>query len=503
MFDTIYMHFPISKISLFLFLMSQAFMATAQQLQVETFYPWKSKSGLIGFSNQDGQLKIQPQFENASLFTNQFAVIEKEGRKGVIGRDGSITLDCQYDEIQLAAAGDETLAITRRSYNAWWKVSQWKLFPGFSIMGSTRDKRLFDTDVNRMQWEVILLSSKQTFISSAHRPNEYPYDTSNIRYFNRKILINEQLYLIDKGHVKQLSGVFKGFLRDSTLLRKSGNSYQIIGSDLKPQGNVIFKVPEQITMKVSNNIQELKTTSMISGVKVKFDFMEDQHAHIYIYPDLNKIFPDQISTYFDNSTDASDIISNAQMICSVPNTDYFLIYSIINNRKGFYILNQNGSWESDSTRTKDFIVRSNSGNVMYPSIDDLGINAFLPKTFEVRRIERTMFNKNWFSVSGMNKPEALPLSGIFDSANKRWVLPLAYSSLAEMKAHPCIWKFEQENETDYKKKKYGLIDLHTGKITVPPIYNTLDTDGKAGIFGTDKWTEFYINPVTGKEYREL
>jgi len=497
------MPFPISKISLFLFLMSQTFMATAQQLQVETLYPWKSKSGLIGYSNQDGQLKIQPQFENASLFTNQFAVIEKDGYKGVISRDGLITLDYQYEEVQLVAVGDETLAISRRKYNAWWKVNQWKLFPGFSIMGGTNDKRLFDTEVNRMKWEVILLSNKQTFISSSYRPNEYPYDTSNIRYFNHKILINDQLYLINKVHVKQLSGVFKGILTDSTLLRKNGNSYQIIGSDLKPQGNAVFKVPEQIIVKVGENIQELKTANMISGVKVKFDFMEDQHAHIFIYPDLKKIFPEQIDKYLDNKTDATEIIMNAQMICSVPNTDYFLIYSTINDRKGFYILNKNGSWESDITRTKDFIIRSNSGNLLYPSIHDLGIDAFLPKNFAVRRIERTMSNKNWFSVSGMSNPEALPLSGIFDSANKRWVLPLAYSSLAEMKAHPYIWKFELENETDYKKKKYGLIDLHTGKITVAPIYNTLNTDGKAGLYSTDKWNEFYINLITGKEYREL
>jgi len=503
MFDTIYTHFPISKISLFLFLMSQAFMATAQQLQAETLYPWKSKSGLIGYCNQDGQLKIQPQFENASLFTNQFAVIEKDGHKGVISREGLITLDCLYEEVQLVAVGDETLAISRRRYNAWWKVNHWKLFPGFSIMGGTNDKRFFETEVTRMRWEVTLLSNKKIFISSTYRPNEYPYDTSNIQYFNRKILINEQLYLIDKGHVKQLSGVFKGILTDSTLLRKKGNSYQIIGSDLKPQGNAIFKVPEQITIKVSDNIQELKTTNVISGVKVKFDFMEDQHAQIFVYPDLKKIFPGQIEKYLNDKTDATEIIRNAQMICSVPNTDYFLIYSIINNLKGFYILHQNGSWESDSRKTKDFIIRSNSGNVLYPSIHDLGIDAVLPKNFAVKRIERTMSNKNWFYVSGMSKPEVLPLSGIFDSANKRWVLPLAYSSLAEMKAHPYIWKFEQENEKDYKKKKYGLINLHTGKIIVPPIYNTLNTDGKAGIYGTDKLNEFYINPVTGKEYREL
>lgn len=79
---------------------------------------------------------------------------------------------------------------------------------------------------------------------------------------------------------------------------------------------------------------------------------------------------------------------------------------------------------------------------------------------------------------------------------------MEYSSLEEMKGSGFIWKFELEYESDYKKKKYGLIDIQTGRITVAPIYNTLTADGKAGMYTTEKWERFYINPITGKEYRE-
>lgn len=493
---------PIVIISLFLIFMSQTFMATAQDSPEEILYPWKSKSGLIGYSDQKGQLKIQPQFKDASLFTNEFAIIEKDGHKGVINKEGVIIIGCKYDEVQLAAVGNETLAITRKKYNAWWRINQWKLFPGFSIMGGARDKRFFDTEVQRMKWEITLLNNKQTFVSTDHRNGAYPYETSNIRHFKNKVLINDHLYQIDKRNIKHLSGLFKGFLIDSTLLRQQGDSYQIVDLDVKRQGEAIFNIPRVVNLKVGEDLKELNTVSRISGIEVKFDFMEDQQAHIYVYPDLKKIFPLQISKYLDDNTNASEIIGNAKMIWSVPETDYFLIYSIIHLQNGFYLLHKNGFWESDRTKTKDFVVTSNSGNLMYPTVHDLGMDPLLPQNFLVKRIERTRDHKHWFAVSGTTKSDSPSLSGIFDSAGKKWILPMTYGSLEQMKGYPYIWKFEFESQSDYKKKKYGLIDIKTGKIIIDPIYTTLTADGKAGIYNAGKWEWFYINPITGKEYRE-
>jgi len=496
------MHILVSIVSSFLFLMSQTFTATSQHLPKETLYPWKSKTGIIGYSNQDGVLKINPQFEDASLFTNQYAIVQKNGKKGVIDKKGIVKIECEYEEIQLADVGEETIAITRKKYNAWWKITQWRMFPGFSIMGGNSDKRIFDTHVARTKWEIISLNHKQKLLGSDHKNDKYPYEASNIQYFADKVLINDHLYSIFKGHFKKISGTFKGILTDSTLLRRDGNSYKKIGMDLKPQGNEVFKIPKQISVKINGHQKELQTASTISGIVIKYNFMEDQDGHIFLYPDLVKTFPVQINKYFDDNTDAETIIGNAHMICSVPETDCFLIYSIINNKKGFYILNQDGTWESDKSKTKDFMIRSNSGNVIYPTVSDLGIDDFLPKDFEVKRIERTVANKHWLAVKGINKSDSHILAGIFDIENKRWVLPMEYSSLEEIKGYPYIWKFEFTNISDYKKKKYGLIDINTRKITATPVYNSMNRDAMAGYFSEGKWDLFYINPITAKEYRE-
>jgi len=79
---------------------------------------------------------------------------------------------------------------------------------------------------------------------------------------------------------------------------------------------------------------------------------------------------------------------------------------------------------------------------------------------------------------------------------------LRYPSLEQMKGYPYIWKFELDNQSDFKKKKYGLIDVKTGNIILEPVYTTLTAEGKAGIYNAEKWEGFYINPITVNEYRE-
>ena len=489
-------------ISYFLFFMTSNIVATAQDLTQQKLYPWKSKSGLIGFCDQHNQVKIKPQFEDASLFTNDFSVVQKGAKNGVIDKTGAIKLDFDYDRIELVAIGKETLAITRKTYNAWWKIQNWKIFPGFSIMGGTRDKRWFDTDVPRINWKVILLRNNQTIISSNHNLNEYPYPSSGIRSFQDKILINDQLYQIGKEKIQPVCHHITAILANATLLQKKGNSYTLLDQHLKPLNDDIFKIPAGITVEVNGHQQEIQTERIDAGTRVKLNIMQNRDQHVFIYPDLNKHFPKKIDPYFDQKIAASSIFEHASMISSVPNSLYFIIRSNVKNKSAFYILHQNGTWESDRKKTKDFIISSNGGELMYPDASELGIEGALPNNFNVKRVEHTRANKSWFLVTGNRQNSSDMRSGIFDTNNQNWILPMEYVSLSELTAYPNLWRFEVQNESDFKKKKYGLIDVSTKKITVSPQYNSLDADAKAGIFNGEKWDYFYINPLTGTAYKE-
>ncbi|GGE69861.1 WG repeat-containing protein [Pedobacter psychrotolerans] len=482
--------------------MTSNIVATAQDLPQQTLYPWKSKSGLIGFSDQDNHIKITPQYEDASLFTNDFAVVQKGRKNGVIDQTGAVKLDYEYDRIELVPIGKETLAITKQTYNAWWKIQKWKIFPGFSVMGGTNDKRWFDKDVPRINWKVILLRNNQTVISSNHNPNEYPYPSSGIFSFQDKILINDQLYQIGKEKIQPVGHHITAILANATLLQKKGHSYTLLDQHLKPLNDDIFKIPAGITVEVNGHQQEIQTERIDAGTRVKLNFMQNQDQHVFIYPDLDKTFPKKIDPYFDQKIAASSILAHASMIYSIPNIPYFIIRSNVKNKSAFYILHQNGTWESDRKKTKDFIISSNGGNLMYPDASDLGINRALPTNFNIRRVEQIRANKSWFLVTGSNQNSTDMRSGIFDKDSQNWILPMEYTSLYELTAYPKLWRFELQNEADFKKKKYGLIDVTTKKITVAPQYNSLDADAKAGIFNGEKWDYFYINPLTGTAYKE-
>ena len=489
-------------ISYFLFFMISSIAATSQDLPQQTLYPWKSKSGLIGFCNQDNQIKISPQYEDASLFTNEFSIVQKNGKNGVIDKTGAVKLDDEYDRIELVAIGKETLAITKRTYNAWWKIQKWKIFPGFSVMGGTNDKRWFNTDVPRINWRVILLRNNQTIINSNHNPYEYPYPSSGIQSFQDKILINDQLYQIGKEKIRLVCDNITAIFANATLLQKKGNSYQILDQHLQPLNNDTFKIPAVITVEVNGYQQETKTERIDGGISVKLNFIQNQDQHVFIYPDLNKVFPKKIAPYFDQKIAASSIFEHASMIYSIPNSPYFIIRSNVKNKSAFYILHQNGTWESDRKKTKDFIISSNGGKLMYPDASDLGIERALSTNFNIKRVEQIYGNKSWFLVTGSSKNGTETRSGIFDTTNQNWILPMEYTSLNELTAYPNLWRFELENESDFRKKKFGLIDVSTKKITVSPQYNSLDADAKAGIFNGEKWDYFYINPLTGTGYKE-
>jgi hypothetical protein len=53
-----------------------------------------------------------------------------------------------------------------------------------------------------------------------------------------------------------------------------------------------------------------------------------------------------------------------------------------------------------------------------------------------------------------------------------------------------------------RKEHYGLVDIKSNKMITPPIYDMIKDDGRACVTENGQQIYFYINPFTGKEYRE-
>lgn len=467
-------------------MMSEIPVLQAQTTTQETLYPWTGKTGLLGYCNENGEIKISPRYESASLFANQFAVVKENGKDGIIDKSGVLKAPCEYERIQLVATEGETLAITSRKYNGWWKINRWKLFPGFSIMGGNGDKRIFDTDVPMTTWEVLLPATGQILISTNHPQGEYPYQTQDISRYGDKLLINDQLFEIRQQQVKRIGSGYKG----------------VLDQDLEIKDRSRYQYATQVILQIAQHPFTLAAERTVTGTQVKLDLIMDKQQQVYLYPDLSKAFPSHIAAYPDTQISAAAIIDQAQMISSVPGTPYFIIYSYLNSKFAFYLLHSDGSWETDFSKTGNFMVSSPSGNILYPSAAQLGVSAFIPKGTLLNRVEKVSGDKLLIAVEATRANTKQQLSGIFDMKDKKWILPLLYSSLMEMNQDKRIWRFEEEVQEDYKKRKYGLINMETGQVTVAPKYNILNPDGKAGIFTNTGLQEFYINIRTGREYKE-
>lgn len=125
-------------------------------------YPYRDKSGRFGYADENLHIRIEPQYKMASLFTEHgFAVItDSLDRKGVIDKSNRVVLTPDYDHIQLHPVADFTLAEVFTSYYTRWRFWEWKFLPGFNLMGSSRDNRLFDTKVKRLKKSVFILGYK-------------------------------------------------------------------------------------------------------------------------------------------------------------------------------------------------------------------------------------------------------------------------------------------------------------------------------------------------------
>src|SRR5690606_5909314 len=168
----------------------------------EVLYPYRDKSGEFGYADENLHIQIEPQYKSASVFTEHgFAVItDSKDKKGVIDQNNKLIIAPEYDVIHLHTLEDFTLAEVHESYYTRWRFWEWKFLPGFNLMGTGNDNRLFDTKVKRLKKTVFVLGDKPRKVRSERlTDNGYTVD----KYFNistldsNQVLIDHRLYNID------------------------------------------------------------------------------------------------------------------------------------------------------------------------------------------------------------------------------------------------------------------------------------------------------------------
>src|SRR5699024_6602986 len=169
----------------------------ASEVQHQTLYPYRDKSGKFGYADENLQIHIEPQYKKVELFSKQgFAVItDSLDRKGVIDKNNKVIIAPGYDAIQLHVLEDFTLGEVLKTYYTRWRFWEWEFLPGFSFMGAGGDGRLFDTKVKRIKKTVFILGDKSRKIRSKRLTPAYINTYFDIKTLDSNhVLIDDRLY---------------------------------------------------------------------------------------------------------------------------------------------------------------------------------------------------------------------------------------------------------------------------------------------------------------------
>jgi hypothetical protein len=61
--------------------------------------PIQGDNGKYGYINKRGKFVIEPQFDEAQFFYNDFAAVKLNGKYGFIDRKGNVIVKPEYDEV--------------------------------------------------------------------------------------------------------------------------------------------------------------------------------------------------------------------------------------------------------------------------------------------------------------------------------------------------------------------------------------------------------------------
>ncbi len=75
------------------------FSADDMDLYMGSLIAYKDSNGLWGYVSLDGQIVIQPQFENAKSFSSGLGAVYKNGSWGFINESGRVVIDYQFEDV--------------------------------------------------------------------------------------------------------------------------------------------------------------------------------------------------------------------------------------------------------------------------------------------------------------------------------------------------------------------------------------------------------------------
>lgn len=497
----------------------------AQEKSTTTLYPWLARSGKFGYCDSAGKNIIKPRFDDAQPFRNGYAIVGENGRYGVIDAAQRTIIPLEYPSAQLFSDGLFDLVITKKGYNAWWRFWQWKFIPEFNILSTSNHGPFLVTKVPKATWTILSIPDKKVLL----RQKRMEGKTDNAQYWKKdwypdqgipadiqisssgnSLKVRNKLFLCGADHkLKHVAGHVLELMNDTAALIFKNGKYvklDITGEVQEKETYVMldsvqFQVDPGITVDVKKQSEEMYPFPTIAAFILK-----GADGNTYLSPELSKPLPIHVQDYKrgDVSGTAAEIMKRAITIASLPGTQYFLVVSAFgeNNERKCLLLDSNGNWHTNIPAYEGLDQMLNNGDLLFTRGTKKGILTndlkFKDLPFDYRAYPLP-FSKYMYS----GKDVVTQKYGIYNTAKQDWQVSPGYSYIGnEIAPGSCIYTEIRKDENGTEREWYGLVDIKTGKVITPSIYNMITHDGRVGVTENGQQIYFYINPITGKEYRE-
>lgn len=467
----------------------------ASEVQHQTLYPYRDKSGKFGYVDDNLQFHIAPQYKMASLFTEQgFAVItDSLNRKGVIDKSNHIIIPPEYEYLRLFALNDFTLAAVYNFYYTRWRFWDWKFLPGFSIVGSSGDSRLFDTKVKRIKKTVFILGDKpQTARSERLTDKGYVNKYFDInRLDSNQVLIDDRLYDIRAKSAHFIASGIKEPLSQQTFSQQKDRHLHIIDRKGKRIKGKTYLAVDSIPLKVEDKRVVIPLTRNSYG-SIASAYQNDE-GQTFVYPDFAKPLPQRM----DNNTHPGDptveeLIRGLWLLASVPKSDYFLFMSFRDGKRIFRFLDTQGNWHQTLPPDIPFTVVQRSGDILWPSQKHYIPQNQVPEGWKIDRISALSNSSSYHITLRQDKTVR---QGIWDSEKKQWLITPEYYEVYPMD-NTGQWRYHSEYGG-----LWGILD-YDGNVLIKPTYSSLHPNGWVTQQENGESISFYLHPPTLKEFRE-
>lgn len=483
----------------------------------ETLIPYRSRNGKFGFVNKYGNLKIKPQYDNARPFENGVAIVGKDKKYGLINSNNEEVLPLKYASVKIAQHDKSLFVSTKKEYNAWWRFWDWRVLPGFNILGGNSGPLLL-TKVPRAKYEVQTLNKKKKLFSKRKTDHDLgvsywnkgwepqhfvPYEYQPRINTKNTLKIGTQLYQKEETGWRRIPRKVKAIVNDSIWLYRSGSSFY----PGHPNGEKLSK--DRLVRIDSLVAEDSKGQAIIVQNKIpnmppytvfQRPVYRNSEGKYFLSPQFKQSFPTQIADYQKDTLNISGgkILKSAVQIFPW-NQKSFLVISMTGSKKGYkpYFLKSNGQWKMD-VPTDGKIVPNHAGNGL-TMVDD---HAYwlIRRDFSVTKFPGNFIpiwgHPDWYFV----KDSSTENYGIYEPKDKKWILQSQYYSL-ETTADPDVAIYSIEDE-EANSRKYGLINMVTGKRITPPKYFWIEENGRVRERHNKKSIEFYIDLKTGREFRD-